>query len=574
MHKERKNFSKEALLNKVKNIFVKEVKDVRLRSSKYSLLDCLMSGVSIFSLKYASLLKFEETFKKDGPVTKNLRNLFGIKDVPSDTQFRERLDIVNYEELQAVFDGLLYELQRGKVLEDFQYLSGTYLAAIDGTGYFASDSVHCVNCCTQLNQKTGEVKQYLHSMLSVVLIHPDHKCVFPLSLEPINKADGSSKNDCEINAAKRLLPKLKAAHPFLKLCITLDALYATGPMIELINELGYEYIIVAKDMKYLQKHVGGKNSECVEFKRGSTVKKYQYSNNVPLNSTYPDKLVNYVEYTEFVPDNLKKANFIICPDVFSLSNSLAEYKALAIINKEGKVYAHPRAELTTIIYCADFNDSYNTIPRELKFDSELSQALSAEFDTDKDLCKAWYNMQNKCAAIKAPKRISYRNAKGDVLVVYADSLKEATEVLLPKLRLVFRQHKHVGYYNTWITEFIPNKDNVEDLEKGGRSKWHIENQTFNTLKNQGYNFGHNFGHGCKYLSITMCYLMFIAFEIDQIQEYCSYYFKKLKEALRAKIYIWEEVRGAFFNIEFSNWGELYERVLANNGVFLDNMNTS
>lgn len=185
MYKERKSFSKEALLNKVKNIFIDIVKDTKLRSSKYGLLDCLMSGVSIFSLKYVSLLKFEETFKKYGPVTKNLKNLFGIKEVPIDTQFRKRLDVVNYEELQPVFDGLLYDLQREKVLEDFQYLSGTYLAAIDGTGYFASDSVHCANCCTQLNQKTGDVKQYLHSVLRVVLIHLDHKCVFSLLLEPI-----------------------------------------------------------------------------------------------------------------------------------------------------------------------------------------------------------------------------------------------------------------------------------------------------------------------------------------------------------------------------------------------------
>lgn len=574
MHKERKSFSKEALLSRVKNIFVEKVKDQSVRSSKYSLSDCLMSGVAIFSLKYASLLKFEESFKKDGPVTKNLKNLFAIKDVPSDTQFRERLDVVDYEELQPAFDSLLYDLQRGKVLEDFQYLSGTYLAAIDGTGYFASESVHCINCCTQLNQKTGEVKQFLHSMLSVVLVHPDHKCVFPLSLEPINKNDGSSKNDCEINAAKRLLPKLKAAHPFLKLTITLDALYATGPMIELINELGYEYIIVAKDMKYLQQHIGAKNTESLKINRGSTVKTYQYSKGVPLNSIYPNKLVNYIEYTEFVPDNTKKTNFIVYPDVFSLSNNLKEYKALAVINKDGQVYAHPRAELATIIYCADFNANHNTIAEELKFDSELSQALSLEFDTDKDLYKVWYNMQNKCAAVKNPQRSSYRYGRGDVLVVYDNSLKESTELLLPKLRLIFRQHKHVGYYNTWITELALNKGNIEYLERGGRSKWHIENQTFNTLKNQGYNFGHNFGHGCKYLSITMCYLMFIAFEIDQIQEHCSYYFKKLKEALRAKIYIWEEIRGAFFNVVFNDWSELYEHVLGNNGVLLTSCNTS
>lgn len=335
MNKERKSFNKEALLSRVKNIFSKTVKELRDRTPKYSILDCLMSGIAIFSLKYSSLLKFEESFRGEGIVNKNLRKLFGITDVPSDTQFRERLDAINYEELQSVFDGLLYDLQRGKVLEDFVYLDGRYIAAVDGTGYFASDTIHCKNCCTQLNQKTGEVKKYLHSMLSIVLIHPDYKTVFPLSLEPISNNDGSSKNDCEISAIKRLLRKIKALHPLLKLTITLDALYATGPMIELLNNLDYEYIIVAKDMKYLQKHISRTNTESYNFKCGDMIKQYKCSKEVPLNSNYPNRLVNYVEYTEFTSDNLKKANFIIHPDVFSLSNNLQEYKKIKLYVMSG-----------------------------------------------------------------------------------------------------------------------------------------------------------------------------------------------------------------------------------------------
>jgi hypothetical protein len=42
---------------------------------------------------------------------------------------------------------------------------------------------------------------------------------------------------------------------------------------------------------------------------------------------------------------------------------------------------------------------------------------------------------------------------------------------------------------------IPN--DVEPVMRGGRARWKIENETFNTLKNQGYNFEHNYGHGKK-----------------------------------------------------------------------------
>ena len=43
----------------------------------------------------------------------------------------------------------------------------------------------------------------------------------------------------------------------------------------------------------------------------------------------------------------------------------------------------------------------------------------------------------------------------------------------------------------WITDIELTEETVEDVMKGGRCRWHIENQTFNTLKNQGYNIEHN-----------------------------------------------------------------------------------
>ncbi len=52
----------------------------------------------------------------------------------------------------------------------------------------------------------------------------------------------------------------------------------------------------------------------------------------------------------------------------------------------------------------------------------------------------------------------------------------------------------------------------------------IENQTFNTLKNQGHHLEHNYGHGKQYLSSTLAGLMLLAFLCDQIQEHgCPLY---------------------------------------------------
>ena len=52
--------------------------------------------------------------------------------------------------------------------------------------------------------------------------------------------------------------------------------------------------------------------------------------------------------------------------------------------------------------------------------------------------------------------------------------------------------------------------------KGGRARHKIENETFNTLKNQGYQFEHNFGHGYKHLTTVFAYLMYLAFFVDHV----------------------------------------------------------
>ncbi len=76
-------------------------------------------------------------------------------------------------------------------------------------------------------------------MLGAVLVHPDCQEVFPLAPEPILKPDGATKNDCERNAAKRLLTALRREHPHphLKLIVIEDALAANGPHIPHLQAL-------------------------------------------------------------------------------------------------------------------------------------------------------------------------------------------------------------------------------------------------------------------------------------------------------------------------------------------------
>ena len=85
---------------------------------------------------------------------------------------------------------------------------GKYLLSIDGTGYFYSKDIFCDNCCEKKDKK-GNIISYHHNLLAGSIVHPNLKTVIPIVPEPIVKKDGVDKNDCELNAAKSLLPKIK-----------------------------------------------------------------------------------------------------------------------------------------------------------------------------------------------------------------------------------------------------------------------------------------------------------------------------------------------------------------------------
>ena len=75
---------------------------------------------------------------------------------------------------------------------------------------------------------------------------PRHRVALPLAPEPILKGDGASKNDCERNAAKRLLSDVRREHPHLKLVVVEDALASNGPHIKQLEEVELRFILGAK----------------------------------------------------------------------------------------------------------------------------------------------------------------------------------------------------------------------------------------------------------------------------------------------------------------------------------------
>jgi len=110
---------------------------------------------------------------------------------------------------------------------------------------------------------------------------------------------------------------------------------------------------------------------------------------------------------------------------------------------------------------------------------------------------------------------------------------------------------------TWITNVKISISNVSKLMRGGRARWRIENETFNTLKNQGYNFEHNFGHGKQNLCSVMGLIMMLAFLVDQTQLLCCRLFQHAKETTRTFYNIWNKMKAMFQFFYITSWEEFF-----------------
>jgi hypothetical protein len=114
---------------------------------------------------------------------------------------------------------------------------------------------------------------------------------------------------------------------------------------------------------------------------------------------------------------------------------------------------------------------------------------------------------------------------------------------------------------SWITDFTLNADNVWAIMRGGRARWKIENETFNTLKNQGYHLEHNYGHGDQNLSVVLALVMFLAFLVDQVQQLCCPLFQAAWHKMKTKCHLWEEIRNCFHRLLFNSMTELLTALL-------------
>ena len=291
----KKHLSFSGLRTTVSQIF-RSIPDER-QSSKVSisLHDALMSGFACMHFQDPSLLQFQIRMQEEQHQN-NLQTLFDVKTIPKETQMREVIDSVDSDYFKPIFKDIYSRLQRGKHLEQYQIFPGTYYFPIDGSQFYSSKEVSCEQCLIQQHKK--ESPTYSHKILQGGIAHPDCSEVIPFMPEQIVNTDGTKKQDCEMNAAKRFIDRIREEFPRLGLLIGGDGLFSKQPIIKDILEKRMHYLFVAKplDHVYMMEWIEAyDNLDRIEFEDDKGRRHiYEWVNDVPLNGQENTIHVNFL----------------------------------------------------------------------------------------------------------------------------------------------------------------------------------------------------------------------------------------------------------------------------------------
>ncbi len=120
------------------------------------------------------------------------------------------------------------------------------------------------------------------------------------------------------------------------------------------------------------------------------------------------------------------------------------------------------------------------------------------------------------------------------------------------------------YQNSWITNHDIRNNNVEKIVKAGRSRWKIENESNNVLKNHGYNLEHNFGHGQNNLCEMLLSLNLLAFLFHSVLDLANSTYKKVRELLVSRRSFFNDIRTLLKYFWFATWQDLLNFILTEN----------
>ncbi len=271
----------------------------------YPIQEFFLVGILSFVLKIRSRRNIK--YKLGTP--KFIKNLQRISDVfyPQDpfpntllhgdtlNKLMNRIPVKYSHELRSL---ILSSLIRRRCLEKWRILGG-YAIVIDGTGVVVYHQQHCDHCLTR-KLSDGRIIYY-HPVLEAKLVCPGLGLALSIGTEFIeNLSEYADKQDCELKAFHRLIPKLRKDFPQMPICLLLDALYANERVFKLCQEQRCSYLITFKkgsmpaaweEFQALKKL--NKNQR-LELRADKQTQRFSWTNDI----AYKGRSLNAIEMTE------------------------------------------------------------------------------------------------------------------------------------------------------------------------------------------------------------------------------------------------------------------------------------
>lgn len=116
--------------------------------------------------------------------------------------------------------------------------------------------------------------------------------------------------------------------------------------------------------------------------------------------------------------------------------------------------------------------------------------------------------------------------------------------------------EEILYRNAFATDHPVNEETVRSVVAAGRSRWKVENEGYNVLKNRGYHLEHNYGHGEQHLAAVIVMLILLAFLCHTVLQLCDDTYQSLRAELGARRTFFGDLRTLTRYIYFDSWGHL------------------
>lgn len=186
-----------------------------------------------------------DVFNTDNCI-KNLSKICGqnLEEIPYWETIQDVFININTDELRNIQKYIVKALIRSKMFDKYRF-NGCFQLLFDGTGLSNHDYNLNNNCLTR-KHKDGKISYYKYVLECKLVVG---NIVISLDSEFIENEKmltDKQKQDCETNAFKRMIKRIKKNYPKYKFIITGDGLYATTPIIKMCKKYKWNYIFNLK----------------------------------------------------------------------------------------------------------------------------------------------------------------------------------------------------------------------------------------------------------------------------------------------------------------------------------------